>query len=325
MYIAKNNLLKIFVLVIFITAFLITNVISQEPYPNRPLTVAVTVGPGMQDTVTRAICNIAEREIGQPILVENKPGAAGTLGLNYVLNSKPDGYTLAAPATSAYIIIPHMRKVPYNPLKDPVDITTIFKYNFALAVRADAPWSTYGDLIAYAKNNPGKFKYSTAGIGRPQHIAMEWIAMKEGIKWTHIPFNSGGESVTACLGGHTDATAQGSADLIPYIKAGKLRLLLILEDTRWPAMPDVPSMRDKGYDFFAMAYVSITAPKGVSESIIKRLEDVFNRAKREPSFIEMLKKFQVDVGTLGGKEYSDLWRSKYDEMGKVIKALGLQQ
>lgn len=325
MYISKNNLLRIFVLVIWITAFLITNAISQEPYPNRPITVVVTVGPGMQDTITRAMCSFAEKELGQPIIVENKPGAAGTLGLNYVLKSKADGYTLAAPATSAYNIIPHLRKVPYHPLTDAIDITTIFKYNFALAVGTDAPWKTYEELLGYVRNNPGKFKYSTAGVGRPQHIAMEWIAMKEGIKWTHIPFNSGGESVTACLGGHTDGTAQGSADLIPHVKAGKLKLLLILEDARWPGMPEVPSMRDKGYEFFTMAYVSITAPKGVPESNIKRLEEVFNRAKKDPSLVDMLAKFQVGAGTLSGKEYSDLWKSTYGEMGKVIKALGLQE
>jgi tripartite-type tricarboxylate transporter receptor subunit TctC len=279
----------------------------------------------MQDTITRVICKAAERELGQPIIVENKPGAAGAIGMNYALKSKPDGYTLVAFVTSAYNIIPHMKKVPYNQFTDSIDITTFFKYNFALALRAEAPWNTFEELITYAKNNPGKFKYACAGVGRPQHISMEWIAMKEGIKWTQIPYNSGSETVAACLGGHAEGIAQGSIDLIPHVKAGKMKLLLILEEKRWPGFPNVPCMVEKGYDFYPISYGSLAAPKGVPDPIIKKLEDAFTKAKRDPSVVETLGKFQVGSGTLTGKQYADLWRSKYDEMGKVIKALGLEE
>ena len=298
---------------------------AEEVYPDRPITVINTWGAGMSDTVARIICRIAEKDLGQPVIVENKPGAGGAIGANYALKAKPDGYTLGVPMTSAYVVLPHIRNLQYNPLTDAVDITTIFKYNFGLAVRADAPWKTFEDVIDYARKNPGKFTYATAGVGVTQHITMEQMAMKLGIKWTQVPFKSGSEAVVACLGGNTDAVVQGSVDELPHVSVGKLRVLLTLEDKRWPDLPNVPTIMEKGFNFFAMSYMALAAPKGIPEPIVRKLEAVFNKAKKDPSFIDSLKKFHVEVGDLNGEEYSKLWRLKYEEMGKVIKALGLSE
>ena len=298
---------------------------ADEVYPSRPITVVNTWGAGMSDTMARIICKVAEKDLGQPVIVENKPGAGGAIGANYALKAKPDGYTLGVPMTSAYIVLPHIRNLQYNPLTDAVDITTIFKYNFGLAVRAEAPWKTFEEVIEYAKKNPRKFTYATAGVGVTQHITMEQIAMKLGIQWTQVPFKSGSEAVVACLGGNTDAVVQGSVDEMPHVSVGKLRVLLTLEDKRWPALPNVPTILEKGFNFFAMSYMALDAPKGIPEPIVKKLESVFNKAKKDPSFVEALKKFHVDGGDLTGEEYSKLWRSKYEEMGKVIKTLGLSE
>ena len=320
---AKKNG-RLFLFIIF-GLFLFAPMGMAKEFPDRPITLVSPTGPGMQDTMARIVSKAAEKELGVPIVVESKPGAAGTIGVNYVLKAKPDGYTLGSLVTSAYYIIPHMRKVPYNPFTDSIDITTIYKYNFGLAVRSDAPWNSMGELFTYVKNNPGKFTYSTAGVGRPQHICMEQIALKRGLKWTHIPFNSGGESVTACLGGHADGTAQGSADLIPYIKAGKLKLLVTLDDRRWPGFPNVPNIMEIEKDICALSYGSIFVPKGVPESVVKKLEEAFNKAKKDPAYVESAGKFQVEIGLLNGKEYSNLWRSKYEEMGKIIQHLGIKE
>lgn len=309
--------------VIFVLTVFVRSSLSQPAYPNRPITVVVPWTAGMTDTVARIVSKAAEKELGQPIIIENKAGASGSIGLNYVLKSKPDGYTLGTPVTSLFIIVPHQRKVPYNPLTDSTDITTLAKYNYGLAVKADAPWNSYEEVVKYAKENPGKFTYSTAGIGITQHICMERMAMKEGIKWTVVPFKSGGEAALACLGGHTDAVVQGSVDENPHIKAGKLKLLLVLDDKRWPASPNVPSILEKGYDFYSWSYIVLVGPRGLREPIRQKLEGAFNKAKRDPSFLDALNKFQVEAGDLSGKAHSELWRPKYDEMGKVIKSLGL--
>jgi tripartite-type tricarboxylate transporter receptor subunit TctC len=325
-----DRFMKIFLISFFVSIFSLMGPAAgigsaEEVYPNRSITVINTWGAGMSDTVARIICRIAEKDLGQPVIVENKPGAGGAIGANYALKAKPDGYTLGVPMTSAYVVLPHIRNLQYNPLTDAVDITTIFKYNFGLAVRADAPWKTFEDVIDYARKNPGKFTYATAGVGVTQHITMEQMAMKLGIKWTQVPFKSGSEAVVACLGGNTDAVVQGSVDELPHVSVGKLRVLLTLEDKRWPDLPNVPTIMEKGFNFFAMSYMVLAAPKGIPEPIVRKLEAVFNKAKKDPSFIDSLKKFHVEVGDLNGEEYSKLWRSKYEEMGKVIKALGLSE
>jgi tripartite-type tricarboxylate transporter receptor subunit TctC len=319
-----SKLIKLVIVVIFLFTIFVSNVLSQEVYPNRPITMVCNFGGGgMIDIVTRTICKVAEKELGQPIVNENKPGAGGAIGKNYVLRSKPDGYTLGVTTTGTYLVIPHMRKLPFDVLTDATDIIAVCKYNFGLAVKADAPWNTYEDLIAFVKKNPGKFKYACAGVGVTQHICMERIAMKEGIKWTQVPFKSGGESVMAALGGHTDAVVQGSIDELPHIKAGKLKLLLILSDSRWSDVPNVPHILEKGYNFYALSYVSFYGPKGVSEPIRQKMEDVFKKAMKDPSFMDVMKQFQVEPAYMSGKEYSAHWRSRYEEMGKVIKAIGL--
>jgi tripartite-type tricarboxylate transporter receptor subunit TctC len=280
---------------------------------------------GLADTVRRVVCSVAEKELGQPIVIDYKTGASGVIALNYVLKSKPDGYTLGGTVTSTYLVGPHMRKLPYDVLTDVTDIITICKYNFGLAVRADAPWKTYEDVIAYARKNPGKFTYTCIGVGVTQHLTMEQIAKKEGIEWTLVPFKSTGECITAALGGHVDAVVQGSVDLLPHIQAGKLKLLLVLNDSRWPDIPDVPQIREKGYNFHAFSYISFYGPKGLPEPIRQKLEDVFRKAMKDPSYLKVLKEFQLVGSDMGGKEYSALWRSQYDEMGKIVKSLGLEE
>jgi tripartite-type tricarboxylate transporter receptor subunit TctC len=286
--------------------------------------MVVVFGPGMIDTVMRVLCKAAEKELGQPIMIENKAGAAGTIGTNYVLKAKPDGYTLGALGTGAYTIHPHLKKLAYDPLTEALDITTVIRYAFGIAVRKDAPWNSYEEIITYARNNPGKFTYATAGYGIPQHICMERIALKERIKWTLVPFKAGGESVIACLGGHTDATVQGPVDILPQVKAGKLKLLLAIDEKRWGALPQVPAILEKGYDFCTRTYFSVSAPKGVPENIVKKVEAAFNKAKKDPSYIQTLDTFMVDVGTMSGKEYSDWWKKEYYIMQEVVKTLGLE-
>jgi tripartite-type tricarboxylate transporter receptor subunit TctC len=328
MFFKKKNLWKGLLCTVFflIIGLIGENALSQELYPNRPISVVCPWGPGMSDTIARIVCKAAERELGQPIIVENKPGAGGSLGVNYVLKSKPDGYTLGLPMTSAYIVHPHLKNLAYNPLTSTIDIATIFKYRFGVAVKADAPWNSFEDLISYAKKNPGKFTYGAGGaIGSTQHICMERIAMKAGINWTIIPFKTAPESVAAVLGDHVNAVVQGPLDELPHLKAGKLKLLVALDDTRWPDYPNVPTILEKGFDFYAVSYQALNAPVGVPESIIKKIEQAFDKAKKDALFLKTLADFGVAPGDLSGKQYADFWRKDYNKMGEVIKALGLQE
>lgn len=325
-YFLNGKLLKvIFMVPLLLTVLFTERSVAKEVYPDRPITIVVPWGAGgMTDAIARAISKAAEKELGQAIVVENKAGASGVIGLNYVLKSKPDGYTLVITTSSAYFMVPHSQGVPFTPFTDVNDIVPICKFDHGLAVRSDSRWKSYEDVVKYAKENPNKFTYSCAGVGVTQHICMERMAIKEGIKWTMVPFKSGAEAVAAILGGHTDGTAQGSLELLPHINSGKLRLLLSLNDFRWRGVPDVPNILEKGYDFYAWSFISLLGPKGLAEPIKQKLEEAFTKAKKDLSFTDVMNKFKIEASTMTGKEHAEFWRSRYAEMGKLIETLGLK-
>jgi len=321
---SMRSSLKIFLIVFFlITAVFVRNSLSQEHFPNRPLTMIGGFTAGLTDTLIRSICKAAGEILGQPYIIEVKAGAAGLSCVNYVLKSKPDGYTIGVTGPSTYITLPHMMEVPYNPFTDITEICSIWQYNFGLCVRSDSPFKTYEDIIAYSKKNPGKFTYATPGVGMTQHICMERMAAKEGIKWTAIPTKSGGESVLQVLGGHVNACAPGTIDINPHIKAGTLRMLLILDDRPRPEFPNVPLISEKGYNFSAFSHGSFLGPAGMPEPRRQKLEDTFKEAMKDPSFTKLCETFQVDPTFMTGKKYREMWTSQYDDMGKAIRAMGL--
>lgn len=322
---SKNHAAKVFLIVTFLfIVLLVTGNLSAETFPSRPITIVNGWGAGgMSDTLTRLLSTGAEKELGQPIINENKTGGAGQIAINYVCKSKPDGYTLGITVTALYIIAPQTRHTTYDPFTDITDIMTFAQYNNGICVRADSPWNTIEDVIAYAKSNPSKFTYAVSGIGMTPHIVMEEFSRKEGIKLTPVPFKSGPEGVNATLGGHVDAVIMGTGDLIPQIQAGKLRLLLIISGERWPETPDVPTILEKGHDFYMLSYMGIFGPKGIPEPIREKLERAFKNGMKEPAFQEMLRKYSIKEAYLSGKEYSKKWKEMYGPMGEVLKTLGL--
>lgn len=324
MYRNRKSVLFIFFVGLSLTVTSFPGRISaQISFPAKPITMIIDQGPGGNaDIMTRALVKASEKELGQPIVCENKPGGGMTVARNYVLKSKADGYTLGTSSTSTNIFKPHMEKLPYDVRTDQVDIAVFFKYAHALVVRADALWNTFEDVIAYARQNPGKFTYSTAGVGTIQHIVMEQIAMKERIKWSMVPFKSGSELVLACVGGHVNAAAAPAADIIPQIEAGKLRLVFALNESRWRIAPNVPCAKEK-YGFFTLSYKSIYGPVGIPAEVTEKLEKAFKNAVDDPSYVELTKTFQVERYYMSGKDYNKLWKSQYDEMGRLIKILGL--
>ena len=298
--------------------------LAADTYPNQPITIVCGWAPGsMHDVLIRVLSRAAEKELGQPIVNENKPGAGGVIAKAYVVKAKPDGYMLGTTVTATYIVQPQIRKVPYDPFKDVVDIMTYAEYNNGIVVRADAPWNTWEDVIAYAKANPGKFTYGHPGFGMMPHITMEHIAMVEGIKWQQVPFKNGPEAVNACLGGHIDSATAGSSDLIPVVKSGKMKLLVIISGNHWSATPKVPTIVDKGHDFYLLSYMGVYGPKGLPEPIRQKLDKAFKNAMKDKAFQDMLKQYTIDEAYMTGPEYTEKWKKLYAPMGKLVNQLGL--
>jgi tripartite-type tricarboxylate transporter receptor subunit TctC len=325
MFRSKNRLSKLFLLSVFsILALFAREGLSAEIFPDKPITlVNGWQAGGMHDNLSRLLSRAAEKELGQPIINENKTGAAGVIAKAFVVKSKPDGYTLGTTITATYTVQPQIRKTPYNPFTDVTDIMTFAKYNNGICVRTDSQWNTIEDVIAYSKKNPGKFTYAHPGVGMMPHIVLEQYTMDEGIKWAGIPFKGGPDAVIAAVGGHVDAVVMGTGDLIPQIKAGKLRLLLIISGTRWPEVPNVPTILEKGHELYVLSYMGIYGPKGLPEPIRQKLETAFKNAMKDRAFQDMLKQYYIEEAFLTGKEYSEKWKAMYAPMGKVLNTLGL--
>lgn len=301
------------------------NVLAQESFPSRPITLIIRSGVGgTADIMARLFARSAEKELGQPIVCENRVGAGGVLGVTYVLRSKPDGYTIGVTSLSTFVNSPHMAKVPFDSLTDVATIMAYIKVAHALCVRTDAPWKTFEEVIAYAQKNPGKFTYALGGgIGSAQHITMERIATKEGLNWSAVPFKSGAESVLACLGGHVNAVAaSGPPDVSQHIEAGKLRLLLPLTDTRWPTAPNIPTVQER-YGFYGFSHQMFYGPKALPESILEKLQNSFKKAMDDPLFVNGAKGLQVEAAYISGEEYEKLWKTQYEVIGKVIRDIGI--
>ena len=266
---------------------------AQE-YPTKPVNATVVYAAGgTMDTTARAIAGPAEKLLGQQFAVTNVGGAGGAVGLGIVAKQKPDGSHLGVCSHAGLVFVPHVQSVTYK--LD--DFVPVMHYGFspnAVVVRTESPWRTLKELIEYARQNPKKVTYSTGGTGSPMHLAMEFIARQENIQWTHIPYQGANPAMIALLGGHVMAES-GSTEWMPHVKEGKLRLLAAQGEKRMKAFPDVPTLRELGYDFTSGAYFMFVAPKGTPQFIVNKLDDTLRKAMEDPKFLDLLTKLEMEV------------------------------
>lgn len=306
--------------------FLMAIQVQADTYPSRPINLWVAWGAGSgTDISQRAIADIASRGLKQPIVVSNITGGGGTLVLGRLKAEKPDGYTLTNTSSAALSRIPHLQPVPYNaldPLKEFIPIISYSYYLYGLAVKSDSPWKTFEDFIAYAKANPGKVRYSTSGVGTGQHLAMEYLAMKENIKWTHVPFATSPQAVAAVMGGHVEATSQ-TPEWKEQVDAGKMRLLICWNDKRMPFYPNVPTIKEKGYDFAVQALIIIYAPANTPKEIIATLNKAFHQASEAEEVKQILKRLSYPHDIKDGEELVKIIKHDYEVNKKILKELGI--
>jgi tripartite-type tricarboxylate transporter receptor subunit TctC len=302
---------------------------SQEEeiakYPSRPITYIQPFTAGVPaDLAIRLISKEAEKILGQPIVVVNKPGAAGTIGVASIAASKPDGYTIGNAPHSPMIVVPHLEKVPYHPVKDIKMIMQFGAFNMGLIVKSDSPFKTFKDLIDFARQNPKKLTYGTAGSNSMQYIIIEQIAKKEKIQITHIPFKATGEAQTALLGGHI-LFAAGDFNY-SLIEAREARVLFLFREERAAEYPDTPVLKDLGYDYPFPTFICAAGPKAIPDGIVRKLEDALAKAMKEPSFIKGMKEdLRLPIVYRGSKELNDYVANSYEVYGKMLKEMGLMK
>ena len=268
-------------------------------YPNKPINILIGYAAGgSTDLTTRALAMEAAKTLKQPIICTNQVGASGTLVLGRVKGEKNDGYTIYNAPTANFCRIPHLQAVPYDPLKDFTFIMQYGLYQYGIIVGADAPWKTLEELLDYAKKNPNKIKYATSGLGSGQHLVMEYLAKKYGIKWDHVPFAGGTQAVAALLGGHVQVVSQ-TPEWKEHVLAGKLRLLVVCTDQRMKAFPNVPTLIEKGIKFSVHSGLSFMGPAGMPPAVVEKLQNAFAEAMKSKAFLESMEKFDLPPAYLG--------------------------
>lgn len=277
--------------------------LAQDKYPNRPITlIAPWPTGGSSDAVMRAFAESAGRALGGTVIVENKPGAGGTLGAAAMVNAKPDGYLLTQLPLGIYRI-PHMQKTSFDPVKDITHIVCLTGYTFGLAARPDAPYKTLKEMVAYARANPGKVMYGHTGTGTTPHLAIEEFAAKAGIVLQDIPYKGSAEIMQAILGGHIPLMS-GTTEFAPHVKAGKLNLLATLGSQRNKAFPDVPTVKESGWDTVSESPFGIGGPRNMDPALVKVIHDAFKKTLEDSRVLETLDKFYQPVIYMDTAEYT---------------------
>jgi tripartite-type tricarboxylate transporter receptor subunit TctC len=310
-------------LALAIVAF--AGIAQAQQFPTRPVTLIVPWPPGGgTDIGMRALALATEKHLGQPIVIENRPGAAGTIGpANMAANAKPDGYTVAQLPITVFRM-PFIQKTSFDPAKDFTYIIHLTGYTFGVVVKADAPWKTFNELLDYAKANPGKLNYGTPGAGSSLHITMEQIAKEKGIKWTQVPFKGQAESLNALLGGHIDVQSD-STGWAGAVNAGQLRLLVTWGAQRTKNWPNVPTLKEVGIEMVSNSPFGIGGPKGMDPAVVKILHDAFKKGMEEQIYKDAMAKLDQEEFYLGTAEYHVYAMKQIEEQKTLVEELGLRQ
>jgi tripartite-type tricarboxylate transporter receptor subunit TctC len=296
------------------------SVLGQSDYPTHPINILISYAPGgVVDISTRALLSKADKTLGQPFVATNNGAGGATVATAIVTTQKPDGYNLLSTASAPLVRIPQYRTVPYN-LDDLVPIMQHASTQSGLVVPANSSFKTLKDLVEFAKKNPKKVTYSTLGVGSAMHMSMEYIAKQEGITWTHVPYPGSMPAVTALLGGHVTA-ASTSTEWKPFVLEGRLRLLATHGEKRMKNFPDVPTLKELGYDFYNDSTFLILAPKGTPMPIIKKLEAALHAAYNDPMYQEVLDKIDHVPAYLNAEDTKKFLDTAYKLNGKWIADL----
>jgi tripartite-type tricarboxylate transporter receptor subunit TctC len=288
-------------------------------FPNGAITVIVPYpAGGATDIVIRPLAGGAKKSLGQPVLVENRSGGGGAVGVGSIVGKKPDGYLLAVAVTSLHRNS-YLNKLSFDTVKDVTPIIRVAGYLYGILVRADSPHQTLKDLLAYAKANPGKVTYMASGLGTGGHIAMEELAYNAGgIKFSHIPSKGDPESSAALLGGHVDAISTTSG-WIPLAEAGKLRVLATYGETRSKKFPNVPTVKELGYKVVHNSPIGIFGQKNMPKDIVKILHDAFKRGLDDPSFVAAMDRYDMPLMYQNTEDFTKYWAEAYVEAGEHVR------
>jgi tripartite-type tricarboxylate transporter receptor subunit TctC len=299
---------------------------AQSDYPTHNITMVVPFPPGgVADITGRPLAEAMTRILKQNVIVENKSGAGGGLGMQVVSRAKPDGYTLLL-ALSSISIIPEADKVlgraPMYQLNQFVPIARFTADPTVLAVRADSPYKSVADLVAAAKKSPGAIPYGSSGNYGTMHVPMEMFDEVAGVKMLHVPFTGAGPAIVALLGGQIEAVSTGPSTIMGHLKAGKVRVLATWGEARHPALPDVPTLKELGYDAQFSQWTGLFAPAGTPDAVIAKLREASKAAVNDATFQNALSKVETPIQYLDQPEFRAFWDKDAHKLANVVQKIG---
>lgn len=297
---------------------------SAQDFPARPVRLVVPFPPGgANDIVARAVAPKAAEILGQPIVIENKGGAAGTIGSDFVAKSRPDGYTLLMTPVPFVITQTLYPKLPYDGQKDFAPIALLTRAPFLLASSASLPVRSVADLVAMAKARPGAVNFSSAGSGSPAHLAGELLRKTAGVEMTHVPYKGGGPAVADMVAGHVTFTLATPAEILPHVVAGKARALAVTTLERSPLAAQTPTIAESGYPGFEITvWYGLTAPAGTPSPVIDRLASSISAAVASPDVRERLTALGMEAAYLGPEAFGRFLRTEHEKWAQLVRESG---
>jgi tripartite-type tricarboxylate transporter receptor subunit TctC len=313
--------MRFLILVLLTLSFSAAN---SQNYPNKPIRIVIPFPPAnTTDIMSRLIAPKMSERLGQQVIVENRPGASGMLGLDQVAKAPADGYTIACVQGGNMVVLPHTsRNVPYDPLKDFAPIAVSTTNYLAIVANPDAPFKTVGEMVRYAKANPGRLTVATNGEGGFPHLAFEHLRTMAGITYTHVPYKGSAAIATDVMGGQVQAAIDGITGMTPHIKSGRLRILATTNKTRPVLWPDTPVAGEDVPGYESGGWFGYAAPAGTPRDIVLRLNEEINRAMKSPDVSDKLAVAGLIVVAEPPEFFGALLKSDFEKYGKLVKDIG---
>ena len=299
---------------------------AHAEYPDKAITLVVPFPPGgVADTVARPLAEAMSKELKQPVVIDNKSGAGGAVGIGHAARASADGYTLLLSLSSISILPEADRILERKPLFQPDQFKPIARITAdptVLVVRADSPWRTLEDFIADTRRKPAAYNYGSSGNYGTMHVPMEMLKTAAGFRMTHIPYSGAGPAVIALLGGHVDAISSGPASVVQHIRAGRLRALAHWGDSPLATLPGVPSLKERGYNVQFAQWSALFAPASTPEPIIDKLRATLRKVLNDPALQQTILNAGSPIEYMDAPQFAAYWKSDGQAMTEAVKRIG---
>lgn len=297
-----------------------------QSYPSKPVHMVITTGPGsFVDIIARVLSTRMPESLGQPVIPENRPGAAGQIAADSVAKAAPDGYTLLVSSPGTLTVGPQVGKTPYDPLKDFAPVSMLATAPTGFAVNPNFPAKNFAEFLAYVRAHPGTVSYSHPGTGSLMHLGGEHMKLMAGIDMQPVPYRGAAPAATAIVTGEVQVGFADLPSLKPLHEGGRLRILAVVDPARTAYMPDIPTVAESGlpgYD--AGGWGILVAPAGTPPEIVARLNAEVRKAYEKPDVVEALKRAAVDPLLMSPQDTAKFLRNEYEKWGKLVKQVGIK-